>query len=106
MPEYYKENNIISNNDETYEELLQSRGVISIDHYRTKTFKDINIKNIRSFKYTWTQRDTLHKLAVKFYGDAEFWWVIGLANGKPTDAHYKFGDNILIPISPDELRKE
>ena len=106
MPEYYDRDSIVNNDNEMYEELLEARGTKSIDHYRTKKFTDINTKNIRSYKYTWSYGDTLHKLAVRYYANAEFWWVIGLANGKPTDAHYKVGDTILVPVSPDELRKD
>jgi hypothetical protein len=106
MPEYYDKDKIVTNDDEMYEGLLESRGIKSFKHYRTKRFDNINVKNIRSFKHTWSQGDTLHKLAVTFYGDAEFWWIIGFANGKPTDAHYTVGDDILIPVSPDELRRQ
>jgi hypothetical protein len=103
MPEYYDSDDIVLNDDEMYEELLRSRGIKAFEHYRSKKFDKINTKNIRSFKYVWSHGDTLHKLAVSFYGNAEFWWIIGFANGKPTDAHYKVGDEILVPINSDEL---
>ena len=106
MPTYHDDEQIVKNDDEMYEELLESRGIKSIEHYRTKRFDNLNIRDIRCLRHTWSYGDTLHKLAVNFYGDAESWWVIGLANGKPTDAHYKVGDVILIPINPSEFERE
>lgn len=106
MPKYHDTENIIINDDEIYEELFESRGVNSIRHYRTKKFRDIKTQNIRVYKYVWTYGDTLRKLSFKYYNSADYWWVIGMTNGKPTDAHYKLGDEISIPVSPSELREE
>ena len=33
-------------------------------------------------------------------------WMIGLFNNKPTDAHYAYGDIVLIPIDGDRLYRD
>lgn len=104
MPDYYKDRKAI-NSEEIYEHLFEARGVDFIEQFRTKTFEDINTKNIRVYRHTWRYGDTMHKLSVQYYGTGIDWWVIGLVNGKPTDAHYAIGDTTLIPISPNEMRR-
>jgi len=47
----------------------------------------------------WTTGDRLCKLAGKYYGNSQYWWVIGYFNNKPTDAHFKLGDVVYIPVS-------
>lgn len=46
----------------------------------------------------WTQGTKLWKLAADHYGDGTLYWVIGLYNEKPTDAHWKPGDVVYVPF--------
>lgn len=46
----------------------------------------------------WTQGTKMWKLAADHYGDGRLYWVIGLYNEKPTDAHWKIGDLVHIPF--------
>ena len=34
----------------------------------------------------------------KYYGDAEYWWLIAWYNNKPTESHFKLGDVVYIPL--------
>ena len=46
----------------------------------------------------WTQGTKMWKLAADHYGDGRLYWVIGLYNEKPTDAHWEIGDLVHIPF--------
>ena len=46
----------------------------------------------------WTQGTKMWKIAADHYGDGTLYWVIGLYNEKPTDAHWKVGDIVHIPF--------
>jgi len=51
----------------------------------------------------WTVGDHYWKLASKYYGDPSAWWVIGWFNQKPTEAHVKTGNLVLIPTSLEDV---
>jgi len=46
----------------------------------------------------------LIKIANEVYGDASMWWTIGLVNAKPTDQHFKIGDEIYTPVNPERIK--
>lgn len=48
-------------------------------------------------QYTWQLGDRLDKLASRFYGDDEYWWVIALANGIDYPLGIQPGTTLLIP---------
>lgn len=50
----------------------------------------------------WTAGLKMWKLAADHYGDGRLYWIIGLYNSKPTDAHWSPGDTVYIP-HPVEL---
>ena len=45
----------------------------------------------------------LYKLADKYYGNPDYWWVIAWYNKKPTDLHFKTGDTVYIPFPVDKI---
>ena len=45
----------------------------------------------------WRANSKLWSLAEAHYNDGRFYWVIGLYNDKPTDAHWAPGDTVYIP---------
>lgn len=45
----------------------------------------------------WRANSKLWSMAEKNYNDGRFYWIIGLYNDKPTDAHWTPGDIVYIP---------
>ena len=103
MPDYYNNDNTALNDSEVYEHIFESRGIESITQHRTKTFEKLKTISLKVKSHYWRQGDTLHRIAIKYYGGPINWWKIGLINGKPTDGHYKMGDKVLIPINPEKI---
>ena len=102
MPDYSAR--VVTNRSEIYERIFELRGVKSITHYGTKTFEKLDKMKLRVMNHNWSYGDTLHKLALSYYGSPKNWWKIGLVNGKPTDAHYNIGDKVFIPVDPESIR--
>ena len=72
---------------------------------RTVSFGDLKNKQIGMTLYgTWKQGSSLIKIANEVYGDASMWWTIGLINAKPTDQHFKIGDEIYTPVNPERIK--
>ena len=83
-----------------YENVFEERGVTQIGQYGTTTFEELTTAqkaSIRTKEIMWEVGDRLDKLASREYGDAQYWWVIARYNNKPTDAHFKRGDTVLVP---------
>ena len=94
---------LVKNDLDFYKEKLDSRYVDSIVHHRPNTATSLNYDFVTDLKYVnkiWDSSTRLYKLAYDAYGDPTLWWIIGLVNKKPTDAHWKLGDVIYIPIDP------
>ena len=105
MPDYYDDDTAI-NDSENYESLFESRGVKFIKQHRTKLFDNLDLTSVRCYVHYWSYGDTLHKLSIKYLGTPMHWWLIGLVNGKPTDAHYTIGEKVLVPKSPAEIKRK
>jgi nucleoid-associated protein YgaU len=100
MPKYLNEQNGVINVP-LYEEKIKERGQKKIIVKRTINFGKVKDEEIGILdEVIWSYGNSLHKLAVKYYGDANYYWVIGLVNNKPTDSHYKLGDTVIIPAEP------
>ena len=104
MAKYSNLRTAMLENIEHYDKKLEDRGIKKALIHRTVDFsnlKDVRIQILDEIE--WTVGTTLHRLAVRYYGTGEFYWVIGLVNNKPTDAHYEIGDVIIIPGEPEYL---
>ena len=66
---------------------------------------DIDFRSITEIYELWTVGTKLWKLADEHYGDGNLYWIIGLFNGRPTDAHWNIGDTVSIPF-PYEIVAE
>jgi len=98
----YKATKRFSNTAEYYGYLRRKRGLRVANHYETPRLRNPSVEErsmIISDKHVWSLGDRYYKLADKYYGDAEFWWVIAWYNGRPTEADLKYGDLLMIPIS-------
>lgn len=86
---------------EQHEYLLELRELESLKFYRNQEFsRDFLNNQYQIEEIVWSHGDKLYKLAHRFYGDKKLFWIIGLFNNKPTDAHYTYGDVVYIPLDP------
>lgn len=103
MPKF-KEKNIGILSNQLYFDVFEERGVKSLRIRKTVDFKNLKGREFDILsEHVWTHGDSLLKLSFKFFGKQDFWWVIGLVNNKPTDAHYKIGDIVYLPSSPYQI---
>ena len=97
---------VFRNSLEEFEGVFEERDVKHIDQFPTATLRHPTQRNINSLTrigHTWTLGDRYYKLAHKHYGDASMWWVIAWYNKRPTEAHVKVGDTIIIPLPLDKI---
>ena len=97
---------ILRNSLEEFEGIFEERDVKHIDQFPTPTLRHPTQRNINSLTrigHTWKLGDRYYKLAHEHYGDANMWWVIAWYNKRPTEAHVKVGDTIIIPLPLDKI---
>lgn len=100
MPIYPNSENAIIFDDH-YKNLMDKKNRKVLRIKRTQTFEGLQGFEFDILtKHVWTKTDKLFHLSRKFYGTNDYWWIIGLLNGKPTDGHYSIGDEVLIPRKP------
>ncbi len=102
MSKRNKRRSLATNAERMYERVFKKKGVRSIVQYTTPTFKnptDDLLDTIKYETYVWSVGDRFWRLADKFYGDKNYWYIIARFNRKPTEAHVKVGDEIRIPIN-------
>ena len=89
------------NREEMYKEHMERRGVKFIKQFKTFHMRHPTAKQIGALEmigHTWSLGDRYYKLAHKYYGDSEYWWVIAQYNQKPTENHIQNGDIIVVPM--------
>lgn len=102
----YDGREIIKNDKEQYKDYFEDRGVKFINHYTTPILKyptDDQLNNIQFIKHIWTVGDKYFKLAVKYYNNPRYWWIIAWINRKPTEVSIQAGDTIFVPISLEQI---
>ena len=105
MPKYKKTKRAFNNAD-MYQETFDSRGVPEgIRQNRTTFFGKDLIEGVSTFDHIWSMGDRYFKLAYKYYGAYEHWWVIALVNNAPTEGHLEYGDVIKIPSNPYDIAR-
>jgi nucleoid-associated protein YgaU len=96
----YSMRQIINNNFETYEEILEKRGLRKVNHFKTPKLRHLSpsqIRRLNRLTHVWTVGDRFYKLAHKHYGNSKYWWVIAWYNKRPTESHVQLGDLVFIP---------
>ena len=91
---------LILNAGAPYREQLKKKNLIYFEQYATKSLPAITnelVRNVPTNSHTWEFADTYQKIASRFYGDPEMWWVIAWFNQKPAEFMLNVGDTILIP---------
>jgi len=87
-----------------YKSFLDKRNLKNVNIYKTPILPyptPEEARDLNSIRHTWGTGDRYYKLAYKYYGDQELWWVIAHFNQKPTESHLELGDTILIPLNLD-----
>jgi len=94
------------NEAELYYEILSKRGVKRVKQYLTPEIHTLTVterKNLTTIQHVWKTGDRFYKLAHKYYGEPEYWWIIPWYNQMPTENHVNLGQIILIPFPPERL---
>ena len=97
MPKFYNDEERIIRKKNLLE-LLDSRGREEIRYLKNKKFsRKILTEGYSTIEHIWSHGDKLYKLADRYFGDKDLFWIIGLFNNKPTDSHFRYGDIVYIP---------
>ena len=97
----YRKYNILYNSSDYYSFLRKNRDVKGISQFETPILQQPSINErtqLISTQHIWKYGDRYYKLAQRFYGKPEYWWVIAWYNGMPTESVVKPGDLISIPL--------
>ena len=97
----YSGRKTFNNISKRYKEIFKNRNVNHIKQYSTPKIVHLTPRqraSIEKMPYIWKQGDRYFKLAQKYYGAPELWWVIAWFNKKPTEQHIKLGDTIKVPL--------
>jgi len=106
MASYSNRQKKITIGKEFLEEFLEQRGLNEIVFYDNFIFKDFDEDSYSFIEHIWSHGDKLYKLAYRYYGNSNSFWIIGLFNNKPTDSHYKYGDIVIIPENSVKFYRE
>ena len=101
MGNRYTRRTIKENTEDTYKDLMESRGRKIIAQYMTPTIYhplEEDFEDLETVKHIWKVGDRFYKLSVQYYGDPSFWWIIAIFNQKPTESDLKIGDEVFIPL--------
>ena len=96
----YDAREIFRTSNDLYEKKLKDRGLNHFRYFGTPRFEKIDdedLDDIEDVGHTWSLGDRFYKIAHKYYGDSELWWIIAWYNQKPTEAHVEIGETLLIP---------
>lgn len=109
MSSRYDDAILLFNDEEIYKNYFKDRnrppgatssGVRHITHYSTPDLRhptDAELASLHNEMHIWNRGDRFYKLAYKYYGSGEYWWIIAWFNRAPTEAHVKIGDVVYIP---------
>ena len=108
MKNRYFNRDIIINDDDQYKKEFfeKSRDIKSVRQYDTPVFKYPTVDEISELQIievVWQSNSRLYKMASTYYNDPSLWWVIAMFNKKPTEAHFKLGETIYIPLPLEQV---
>ena len=102
----YDKNDLVTTTSFEHPDLLDKRGVRTVNHYSFTKFKTLRIKDIANVNiviHTWQSSDRFFKLANKYYGDSTYWWIIAYFNNKPLETDLNLGDEVEIPVPLERI---
>ena len=95
------------NRDSFYDFLRKERNdAKSITHYETPILYNPTVADrmqLRTTTYVWSTGDRYYRLADKYYGNPQLWWIIAWYNGRPTEGDVFPGDLLTIPLDAEEV---
>tara|TARA_B100000941_G_C28460170_1_gene530266 strand:+ start:80 stop:424 length:345 start_codon:yes stop_codon:yes gene_type:complete len=106
MAQRYDDRIVFNNRHSLYRKKAKDRNIKFFRHYETARFRNVSredMEDIDVVEMIWTPGQRLYKLAHRFYGDSEYWWVIAWFNERPTDAEFKPGDPVLVPLPLEDM---
>ena len=106
MASRYDNSRPVVNEEELFEEFFKDRDVDYIRQFRTGMLRHPTVReraSLQRIPHIWKLGDRLSKLAHQYYGDPTLWWVIAWYNQRPTEAHFKIGARIQIPMPLDRV---
>jgi hypothetical protein len=101
MSSRYNNRDIKLNKSPLYKELLDNRGIRKLQQYTSANVEPLTSEQAITIEYdthVWKTGSRLYKLSERYYGNAEYWWLIAWYNNKPTESHFKMGDVVYIPL--------
>ena len=97
----YTNMRIFTNDEEFYKFLRKNRNSPkALRIYETPTMHQPTVaerSTLMTVNHIWKLGDRHYKLASRFYGESQYWWVIAWYNGLPTEADVKPGDVLAVP---------
>ena len=104
----YTSTEVKNNDDRDYKKVFSERygnkdfvRMLSTVEFDYPTF--LQAKKFDYITHVWSMGDRYYKLASKYYGSPEYWWVIALYNQRPTEFHIKLGELIRVPSPLTEV---
>ena len=97
----YVNRTIFRTSNALYAKDLEKRAIRYFRYYETPRFRELTPSDqddIDVVGHTWSLGDRYYKLAHKYYGDPEMWWIIAWYNAKPTEGHLRIGETVNIPV--------
>ena len=88
-----------------FSNIFKKRGQRAIVQYSTAELKyptAAQIEQLQIVSVIWKAGQKYFKLAEQYYGDPQYWWIIGWYNGKPLEVDIRAGQIIQVP-TPLEL---
>ena len=89
-----------------YYNYLRRRNIKRLEFYTTPTLESLTNEEKAQIEvegHYWARGDRYYKIALEYYSDASYWWVIAWFNRRPTEGHIKIGDYIEIPINLQDI---
>lgn len=108
MIDRYSNRQKLINNSEAYSKKFEEKNVKYIVQFATPRFKYFTrneLKQVSYINHTWSVGDRLYKLAEKYLGDQNAWWVILRFNLLKNEVDIKRGDVIKIPTKVEQILK-
>ena len=94
------------NTTHVHKDLREGRDVPWIKHYSTPIMTRLTKAQRSSLikvQHIWKTGDKFYKLADRYYGNPNYWWIIAWYNHAPTEAHVKAGWPLLIPLPLEKI---
>jgi hypothetical protein len=102
----YNSRDILTNDKDLYKEVFRKRGIRYARQFSSPTLRyptEEEIDTLQTIGHIWAVGDRFYKLAHKYYGDSEKWWIIAWYNQKPTESHAEIGETVFIPLPLDRI---